>query len=214
MSRTQTPGSDERWAQAFDMARGIVDEQRVRRTRRKVLLWLTMLLGVCAAIGVAGGLYLLQLDVGRSGEGDTEFSAAELVGFSLVIFGILLGVVGFVWAKKTGRYITRWRSVISPLNIEEQKLAQKQVAGKAEVDSDKLPVLTALARQNQRVSIGMLPFSIGPAVSGIGLALLLDNVLFWILELAIAASTVLVVVMSLVAHRRASRFLARYDDVE
>lgn len=60
----------------------------------------------------------------------------------------------------------------------------------------------------------MSPIYIGPAVSGIGVAVLLDNVLVWILQLAVTASTLPVVVMSLVAHRRASRFLTGYDGAE
>lgn len=210
MSQTEVAGSDERWAQALAMARGVVDERLVRCTRRKAVRVAVALTAVCGGVGVAGGLLALQFADDISTFTDSEITAIQIVGGILVLLGFVVVGVGTVWAHRTGRYVSRWRSVISPLNRGEQKLAYKQVAGKAAVDESRLPVLVALARQNRKVALGSLPLHVGSLLMAVGLALVVDILVFRVLEAAATLLFVVSIAVLLVAYRRSGRFLARY----
>jgi len=93
------------------------------------------------------------------------------VQFNLTAVGILLLLGGFLWSLLTGRYVTRWNAITSPLSRPERKTVRKQLAGKVPVDPDRLPLLLAIARQNQRITQGLVPLFAGLILLFVGITI-------------------------------------------
>jgi hypothetical protein len=209
MTMAQTQSSDSRWAAALDIARGMPDENAVRKKRTRVLLWIAALLVASWILGVVLA-FVLPVHSHSDGSGDETSGSRIVAAFILEGVGLVVGVVGFIWARRTGRYITRWSSVSSPLNRREKKSAQKQINGKKPLEEEKLPVLIAIARQGRKVSVGLVPIYGGIALFALALALLSDSLYVRILEAISVACFLFVFGVLAVAYRRSGRFLARY----
>ena len=155
MSLTEKAGSDERWATARRLADGVMDERMPRRRLRFLLLIVSILvLGSLAGLGVG---FLLPAQGNGVNDSAGIVSGPGIVGLTLMAAGFILGLGGFIWAKRTGRYIPRWRQVASPLSWAERRHAMKEIRGKVEPEADKLAVLRAIANQTRRLTLGVSP---------------------------------------------------------
>jgi len=112
-----TLDADARWAAAAKLADGMVDD-RLSRRRRWTLTWISALIIGSMLLGLVLGLWLLSDTEGGSTDEGLTTSRLVLQG-SFLVLGLATGIGGFIWARRTGRYITRWRAVISPLNLAE-----------------------------------------------------------------------------------------------
>ena len=201
---TDTLDADARWDAAAKLASGIVDE-KFRSRRRKTVAWISALIVACMLVGVAFGLWLLSNDGDETTRNDSMESRL-VMQFIFLGLGLVVGIGGFIWARRSGRYITRWRAVISPLNLREKKSVRRQLAGKDPADEEHLPVLLAIAQQNQRVTQGIAP---------IYAALLLFNVAqsftapswFIYFTLVIAVLFIVAGAQLAVAYRRTNAFI-------
>jgi hypothetical protein len=63
------------------------------------------------------------------------------------------------WVRRTGRIVDRSQSVIGPLTVAEASSVRRQLAGKEPVDEERLPVLLAIARQNNNFTHAALSSS-------------------------------------------------------
>lgn len=199
--------AERRWATARSLADGVRDAGMSRR-RLRVLLWLGGLLLSSWALGF---LLAAVLPSGRSSGADGGLPPGFFVGMGVSLLGFLCALVGFIWAKRTGRYITRWKQVVSPLKLSERRWVLKQIRGKIEPDIDKLPILTAFARQLRAATLGVAPLFAGVALMGLGVGLSARNPLILWLEVAAVVLFVLAGLLMARDYRLAGRFLERYD---
>lgn len=210
MRDVQELRSDERWAAAFEMAHLIMQEDE-RRSRSWRQFWQrTGVHVVFWAVAGPGVLYLLWL-VGMFPDVDlTRLTPVQLVAVGFVLLAIVINAFGIELAIYTRRKVGQRGSVIDPLNREERKVAKSQVAGTAEVDEAKLPVLITLARENQRASRVALTQGAAALLAFVGIALGALEPSIALLALALFAGVVAVLVVSATGFRRANRFLTRY----
>jgi len=129
---------------------------------------------------------------------------AQLV---FLILGLGVGIIGFVWARRTGHYVTRWRAVASPLNRQEKKSVRRQIAGKVEPDQRRLPIVLAIARQDQRSALGVAPLYSGIVLIGIGSAIATNSIFIKSLVLVSDLLFVAVAIVLAFAYRRAGIFI-------
>jgi F0F1-type ATP synthase membrane subunit c/vacuolar-type H+-ATPase subunit K len=208
---TNTLDADARWAAAAQLANGVVDDG-VHRRRRVALTWITAVVLGSMLVGFALGFWMLSNDGGVS---TTEESRGQrlLLTFIFLGLGSTVGIGGFIWAFRTKRYITRWSAVISPLNRSEKKSVRRQLAGKIPADEARLPVLVAIARQNQRVTEGIVPML--TAVVLINLAQSITGPdYFKYFSLVIGVLFVVTGVQLTVGYRRGAGFIQRYSAAE
>lgn len=164
MSAPDVEAGEARWAAAWKLAEGVPDAGSVRR-RRRVLLWVTALVVGSMLIGVAVALAVPGPRRHPSAEG---LSPWDVLGFAVTGVGFLVALAGFFWARRTGRYITRWRYVTSPLAAAERKSVMKQIRGKHDLDLVHRDVVIAAARQMRRGTEGVLPLWAGLALMSLG----------------------------------------------
>ena len=130
--------------------------------------------------------------------------------FVFLGLGLAVGIVGFIWARRTGHYITRWRSVASPLNRQEKKSVRRQISGKDQIDPEHVRVVVAIAHQNRRATLGVAPIYGAMVLIAVGEAAGSDEVYIKLLELAASLLFVLGAVTLVVQYRRAGRFIDRH----
>ena len=202
------PEADEdarRWSEATALANGVSDSVRVRERRNRVFLVLTALIGASWATGV---VLAFALPHAHRGSGDVSDARLD-AGLVVAAMGFVALIGGFIWALRTGRYVTQWRSISAPLTRGQRRQAQRVIAGRAPLEPDRTEYLLALAGQNRRTTEGIVPLY--------GAILLLNS--FTLLvdprPYQIVLSSVMVVLLAVAAvqlalvYRRSGRFIAR-----
>ncbi|MFD3444459.1 hypothetical protein ACFDTO_07660 [Microbacteriaceae bacterium 4G12] len=200
--------SEQRWAAARGLAEGVPDRRMSGRRWRLFAL----LLAVAVAGGISGGL-LPSTRSFAGGSGSEALPGSDLAGYVLVAIGFAIGVVGFIWAKRTGRYILRWRQAISPLNRRERKWVIRQLRGKREPDLTKMDILLAIAKQSRSATEGVLLLHAAPALMMIGLAIATDLAMLRWLHLLAAGLFLLAAVLMAIDYRRWGAFIDKHDEV-
>jgi len=124
-----TLDADARWAAAAKLADGMVDD-RLSRRRRWTLTWISALIIGSMLLGLVLGLWLLSDTEGGSTDEGLTTSRLVLQG-SFLVLGLATGIGGFIWARRTGRYITRWRYQPTQPRGEEERApsARRQASG-------------------------------------------------------------------------------------
>lgn len=199
------PAEAERWAAAARLADGQSDDGLLRR-RTRVFVWVGALVLVSWAVGVVLAL-VLPSTIGsthaKGGDG-----AQLLVQLVLLLLGLGVGIVGFVWASRSGHYITRWRSVSSPLSRAEQRSVRRQIAGKEPLDDEHATIVAAVAAQNRRATLGVLPIYGAAMLFAASTAVSTDSLPIKLLELVASLAFVVGLVQLAFQYRRAGRFLS------
>ena len=202
--------ADQRWAAAQSIAAGVMDDGMPKR-RLKVWLWLAALAVGGALGGLLLGMLLADIPSGSPASSDSadDNLAVRLILASVVQgIGLVIGVVGFIWALRTGRYITRWRAVASPLNLSERKWVTTHIRTRTDVDDPgKKSVVLAIARQNRASALGLLPVLI--CMLSVALATMLVGISAVIVWLEGVVVLGFIGVFGLLArdYRRAGRYL-------
>jgi protein-S-isoprenylcysteine O-methyltransferase Ste14 len=211
MSVTQDADADQRWAAAQTIADGAMDDRMPRR-RRTVWLWVSALIIVSWLLGFALALILPRSATVPDGD-DAGVSTRLIVGLLFQGSGLLIAIVGFIWAIRTNRYITRWRAVVSPLNRRERKWVLRQIrSGTPVEDERKKTVVLAAAAQNRRAVQGLLPLYFGLTLMFLGTGLLSRlAVVLWLELAAVLAFIILLAVLGR-DYRRAGTYLERFGD--
>lgn len=199
------PAGAERWAAAARLADGQSDDG-LRRRRTRVFVWLGALVLVSWAVGVVLALVLAP------GTGSSHASGGDgvqlLVQLLLLLLGLVVGIVGFVWAYRSGHYVTRWRSVSSPLSRAEQRSVRRQIAGQEPIDDEHADIVFAVAVQNRRATLGILPIFGAVMLFATSTAVSTDSLPIKLIELVASFTVVLGLVQLALQYRRAGRFLS------
>ena len=202
--------AEERWAAAAQLAAGVDDENLPHR-RRKLVRMAAVLIGSSLLLGIVIAT-LLAISIVRNGppspsEPDSDEWWRIVVAGVLALIGVVIFVVGFIWGKRTGHFLPRWRSVASPLNRAEFASVRRQIAGKADADQDHLDTVIAIARQDRKVTWGIVPLFTAVAFFIIAGMPLSSNLLHSLLQ-GVSLVGILAIAVSLrMAYRRAGRFL-------
>lgn len=149
----ETDEEARRWSEAADLAQGLAVAGRLRQRRNRLFLFSTALIVLSWLAGVILALVLPHSDDGGEGVPDIRIFiglVVEAIGFAALIGGL-------VWARRTGRYVARWRSIAAPLTRRQRRHAQRMIAGKEQLDPDRKVYLIALAVQNRRTTEGAVP---------------------------------------------------------
>jgi len=208
----RVPGTwpcDARWAAAAQLAQGITDEGFHKR-RARILLWIGVVIAASWITGFVAALWFLpKSSVGR-GSGPHESSGQLIVQIVLLGLGLIVGIMGFIWAKRSGHYITRWRSVASPLNRREKKNVRRQLSGKIAPDTEHLPVVVAIANQSRRATLGVAPICAAAVLLAVSTAVGSNVTFLKLTELAVCLLFVIVAVQLVVLYRRTGLFIAQH----
>jgi hypothetical protein len=197
--------AEERWAAAAKLADGVMDEG-LRKRRRRTFTWVVALIVGSWVIGFV--LAFLVLPHGNAARTGSEPSDQQVIGqFIFLGLGLLVGITGFVWARRTGHYITRWRAVASPLNRKEKKSVRRQIAGRTEIDRRRLPTILAIAKQNRMATLGVAPIWSALVLFAIATAIASNDLVIKLLELVAALLFVVVAVQLTFVYRKAGRFI-------
>ncbi|BDZ49714.1 hypothetical protein GCM10025867_19550 [Frondihabitans sucicola] len=201
--------SDARWAAAAQLAEGVSDDGFPKR-RARILLRIVILMAASWITGFVVALLFLPKS-SSGGDSSSDGSSQQLIAqFVFLGLGLVVGVVGFVWAKRTGHYITRWRAVASPLNRQEKKGVRRQISGKVAPDTEHLFVVVAIANQNRRATLGIAPIYSAAVLLAIATAVGSNELIIKLLELAVSLSFVVVAVQFVVLYRKAGRFMDQH----
>jgi len=199
------PAGAERWAAAARLADGQSDDG-LRRRRTRVFVWAGALVLVSWAVGVVLALVLVPATGSNHASG--RDGVQLLVQLLLLLLGLVVGIVGFVWAYRSGHYVTRWRSVSSPLSRAEQRSVRRQIAGKEPIDDEHADIVTAVAVQNRRATLGILPIVGALMLFAASTAVSTDSLPIKMLELVASLAFVVGLVQLAFQYRRAGRFLS------
>ncbi|ROP60568.1 hypothetical protein [Curtobacterium sp. PhB115] len=197
------PAGAERWAAAARLAAGQSDDSLLRR-RTRVFVWAGALVLISWAVGVVMAL-VLPSTIGSTDAGGDD---AQLVQLVLLLLGLVVGIVGFVWAYRSGHHITRWRSVSSPLSRAEQRSVRRQIAGREPIDDEHADIVAAVAVQNRRATLGILPIFGAAMLFAASTAVSTDSLAIKLLELVASLAFVVGLVQLAFQYRRAGRFLS------
>ena len=195
-----------RWAAAE--ARAAHAPYRPGRDRAAVATVL-LLVASAAVLGGAFALLLPRAEIDGTRPAVVAEEARRLAGLGLGIAGLLVFFVGVPWAISTGRIGSRLSSVIGPLTVPERRWAKRVVAGKELLDATKLPVLLALAAQDRRTSLGLVPLMVSIALLVTSSALVVGDPMLIVLQLVVVVVLVAALVQLALVYRRAGRFLDR-----
>ena len=200
--------ADRRWSAAAELATGTADVGMSRR-RSRTWTFVVVLLAVSMAAGVIFALLIAPQTTGSTSAGGSEQKLiVQLVFLGL---GLLVGIGGFIWARRHGYYITRWRHAASPLTRAEKKRARRQIAGKEDPDL-RLPIVVAIARQDRRATLGVAPIYAALVLFAISTAVGTDVFLIKLIDVAVVVLFLFVAIQLAIAYRRAGRFIAVYGD--
>jgi len=211
LTSTTDQEAEQRWAAARGLAEGVPDPHLPGRRRRLF----TLLLAILVIGWISGAALAFLLPQPTSASSDTEtgaFTGKQVVGYVLAAVGFVIGIVSFIWMKRTGRYITRWRQAISPLNRRERKWVIKQLRGKITPDPSKMDILLTIAKQSRATTEGVIPLWAAPALMTVGLAIASDvDMLRW-LHLLTAGLLTMAAVLMAVEYRRWGTFIDKHDN--
>ena len=198
-----------RWAAAEDLARGETDEGLPKR-RNLVIAQVAVLI---TASWLAGVIFaLVFLPDGGSTRADEGPRAAQLIAqLVFLALGLLVGIVGLVWAKRSGHYVTRWRAVASPLNRQERKSVRRQITGKETPNQDRLFVLVAAAKQSRRAVLGAAPIYAALLLFAVSTAIGANVLFLTILELGVSVLFVVAAIQMAILYRRMGTFIDRFQ---
>jgi hypothetical protein len=209
MSVTQDADAKRRWAAARSIAGGEMDARMPKR-RRVTLLWISFLMVACWVIGALSALLLPPPALGAATEDDT-WSARLIAASIFLLIGLVVGVVGFVWAVRTRRYITRWRAVASALSVRERRWVTKHIRSATPVeDEGKRLVVLAIAAQNRRATVGVLPLYFSTTMFALSVGISSPWIAVAWVELIGVLGLLLAFVFVARDYRRAGVYLARF----
>jgi hypothetical protein len=199
------PDSAARWAAAENLAHGITDEGLPRR-RSRVIVRIAVLIAISWLAGVALALVFPPHERGsRASDGS---GTAQLIAQAVfLVLGLVVGTIGFIWAKRSGHYVTRWRAVASPLDRQERKSLRRQITGKEDPPEERLPVLVAAAIQSRRAVLGSVPIYSALLLIAISSAIGANLLFLKVVELGVSILFVASAAQLAVLYRRMGKFV-------
>lgn len=203
MNSDDTAAANSRWAAAEDLVAGVSDDGLPRR-RFRAWIFVVVLLILAVTAGVIFALLITPRVADSSAPGASE---QQLIGqLVFTALGAVVGVGGFIWARRKGYYITRWRHAASPLTREEKRTARRQIAGKEQSD-EHLPTVVGIAKQDRRAALGVAPIYGAMALFAVATAISTDLLVIKLAEIAVVALFVVVGLQLIVVYHRAGRFV-------
>ncbi|MCU1421423.1 MAG: hypothetical protein JWN36_1074 [Microbacteriaceae bacterium] len=143
---------DERWAAASLIAAGKKDDNWEGR-RKKILRVVGVAVGayvvLLAVVGLCVAL-LIRGDHRPHRSSDDSFSTADWVALAFLAVGLAIMIGTLIWALRTRRLVTRWQTVLSPLNRAERRSVLRQIRGKEPVDPEHVAVVREAAMERRR----------------------------------------------------------------
>lgn len=193
------------WTRAARLADGLPDEG-IDRRRTRALIWVGVLVLASWAAGVA-----LAMVLPAPRHGDADSTIRMILQLTLLVIGAVVGGVGFTWAFRTGHYITRWKSISSPLSPEERRSVRRQIAGRERLDEEHAALVVAIAAQGRRSTLGMVPIYSAMMLFAAATAVSTDVLVLRLMEVVASTGIAVSFVLLAVQYRRSGRFLAEQE---
>jgi hypothetical protein len=186
MTLTPDADADQRWAAAQKVADGEPDD---RLPRRAQIAWIWISAGMVGVVLL--GLVLIivlprsaPVELGSPDGWTARFIAAA----AFLGTGIAVGAAGWIWSVRTRHYISGRRTVAGPLSPPERAWVRKQIRSASPVDDEqKRSVVLAVASQNRRAALGMLPIFFGQLMITVSVGVMTRSVaLTWLVIILVS----------------------------
>lgn len=198
-----------RWAAAEALARGDADAG-LPKHRNRVIAHIAALIAASWLAGVVLALvFLLEGANTRADEGPRTAQLITQIVF--LALGFLIGISGFIWARRSGHYVTRWRAVASPLNKHERRSMRRQITGKDAPNHEHLLILIAAAQQSRRAVLGVAPIYAALLLFAVSTAIGANVLFLTILELGVSVLFVVAAIQMVILYRRMGTFIDRFQ---
>lgn len=200
---------NDRWAHAIRRAQGIADNGLGEALKTYYTRYFPAGLIILLAAGTLVGILAFGGTIADWG------SYSVMFGFFLAVLGVLVG--GLVYkAKKLAPAVQAGRvDVMLSLESEERKHVRRQIAGKADIDSEHLAVSRGAAVQLRKgLATQLLLAPVFPLLfipQSMNFAFRGDSPAAWLMAAGVVA-VLIGLVLLLRDFRRAGRFLARTAD--
>jgi hypothetical protein len=145
--------SEARWEAAAALARSVAVSKKHSR-RWWTWAWIGASVIAVGAIAFSLTSWIAPVD---KGEGVAFVPSRPAVQSTLIALAVLVLTYGVFWASVTERYVERSSTIMSPLSRAERRSVRRQLAGKAPTDESRIAIILAIARQNQRITEGLVP---------------------------------------------------------
>jgi hypothetical protein len=207
MSLTHKLEPDARWAAAHQLAHGELDE---RMSDRRWMVWLWIVVVIVAA-SILGAQLTRVLPSSASGDSVDPSPASLVMSGVLLVLAIGIGLAGTFWAAVTGRLVTRWRAVASPLTMRDRRWVLRQIRTAAPVDDEtKRSVVLAVAAQNRRSTLGVAPLHASLVLIALSAGLRAESMVIVWLEAVVVVGFLLAYILLARGYRLAGRYLKNF----
>lgn len=163
---------EERWLEA---ERRIAPELSPERRSASRRAWLLL---ICAALayGVIAALIRVLLPHGLTATSSTDSALPPTlwIGMAIAGAGLIIVLAGLIAGLLTKRLRPTWERVDGALSRSQNRSVRRQIRGREPVDPQHTAVVRAVAEQDVRTAVGLIPCYIGTALMAIGLMLVLD----------------------------------------
>ena len=191
-----------RWNAAAYRAAGVPGDDISPRTVQ-ALARLGVLVALFVSLGVVLALAAPDTQSGFDGQ-------RLLVQFLFLALSVVVGITGYVWARRSGFYLTRDQSLSSLLTRDDRRQACRWIRGSEQPDPRWLPTLVALARQKQRALFGAAPIYAAVALIEVSVAISTDVPAIRVIALFVVALFAAVGIRSVRDYRQTDRFIATH----
>ena len=205
------PDEDQRWAAARSLAARPPRSPAERVSDGRAVLLLAALVIVAGVIGFGFALIVPRDEIDGSNGLARQREFLQIAAFALGVAGACTLFGGFIWASLTGRFATRWNSVLSPLTVAERRWAHTAVIRGTDAAPPRRPVLTHYAGQLRRSSLGTAPLYLAVAMVAVSAALVGDDPAIVALQYAVAVLALAGIVYLAVTYSRARRYERRFS---
>jgi len=163
---------EERWLEAERRIAPTPSPERQRASRRAWLL----LIGAAFAYGVSAALvrFLLPHSSTAATRTDSATPPTLWIGMTIAGAGLIIVIAGLAAGLVTKRLRPTWERVDGALSRSQSRSVRRQIRGRERLDPQHKAVIRAVAEQDIRSAIGLIPCYIGTALMAVGLMLVLD----------------------------------------
>jgi len=211
LARSRAIPEDQRWAAARDLAARAPQSATERMSDgRAILLLAALVVGACA-VGLGFAFVVPRAEINGTDPASRERELLQIVAFALGVAGACTLFGGFIWASLTGRFASRWNSVLSPLTIDERRWARTAIRSGAHAPPQRRPVVLAYADELRRSSLGIAPLCLAVGMVAVSAALVGSEPAIVAVQYAVGVAALAGLVHLAITYARARAFAAREE---